>query len=278
MGLFDRLIKKSKQVHINNYLETYIKNNKLCSDDIYRNYKEFLKVLYDNGGKVTDILWFDYCKINEQGKSLGSGGFIDKENEDYMWTETQMWDDKLDNKSLNELLDYIDMIIKKYPKNNLVPSFYYKFDNENKLVMLLSDNEIKEFYKKAYKYKKCIKIHLKFNERAKLNLIEKIIPLILKECTGENDYIYAIEHQHCYYKYKPSSIDYDLLDEYIKSKYPDIDNNYVPPIIPDGEECYFTKSDCSFGYEARAFAETGFSCWIWGEKFINLFNKYYNNL
>lgn len=125
--------RKSKQKHINNNLNDYIENNKLCSDDIYRDYEEFLRLLYGNGGKVTNILWFDYCKINEQDKSLGSGGFIDKENKDYMWAETQMWNDKLDNKSLNELLDYIDTIIKKYPNNNLVPSFYYKIEKENKL-------------------------------------------------------------------------------------------------------------------------------------------------
>ena len=125
--------RKIKQEHINNKLNDFIENNKLCSDEIYRDYKEFLKILYSNGGKVTDILWFDYCKISEQNKSLGSGGFIDKENKDYMWAETQMWDDKLDIKSLNELLDYIDMKIKKYPNNNLVPSFYYIVEEENKL-------------------------------------------------------------------------------------------------------------------------------------------------
>ena len=71
-------------------LEKYIHKNKVCSDDIYRNYKAFLEILYNNGYKVTDILWFDYCKIDEQDKSLGQGGFIDKENKDYMWAETQI--------------------------------------------------------------------------------------------------------------------------------------------------------------------------------------------
>lgn len=152
--------------------------------------------------------------------------------------------------------------------------------DENKLVMLLSDNEIKNFYQKSSSikniFKKCLKIHLEFNEKEKINLIEKIILLILKKCTNENDFIYAIERQHYYYKFKPSKIDYNVLDEYIKRNYPNLSNNYIPSIIPNGEECYFVKDDYSFGYSEIAFAEKGFSCLILGENFINLFNKYYN--
>jgi len=38
------------------------------------------------------IVWFDYCKIENQSESLGAGGHIDKRDNAYMWSETQIYE------------------------------------------------------------------------------------------------------------------------------------------------------------------------------------------
>lgn len=65
-------------------LSEYIQQNQLCTEGIFRNWEEFLKLLYESGGRVEAILWFDYCKIEEQTSSLGCGGYRDVQNEGYM--------------------------------------------------------------------------------------------------------------------------------------------------------------------------------------------------
>ena len=68
---------------------------------------EFVELLFDNGGVVEMIVWFDYCKIEKQSELLGAGGYIDKKNSDYMWAETQIYETGLETKSLKEILEYI---------------------------------------------------------------------------------------------------------------------------------------------------------------------------
>lgn len=85
-----------------------------------------MKVLYSNHGRVEAVLWYDYCKISEQKKSLGSGGYKDKDNFGYMWAETQIYDDGMEDRSLSEILDYVDSIKEHYPKYELYPSFFIK--------------------------------------------------------------------------------------------------------------------------------------------------------
>lgn len=73
-------------------INEYIEQNKLCSEYIFSDYKEFLELLLANDGAVEMIVWYDYCKIEEQSESLGAGGYIDKKNNDYMWAETQIYE------------------------------------------------------------------------------------------------------------------------------------------------------------------------------------------
>ena len=110
--------------HMRNIIKEYIEQNKLCNEFIFNDYKEFLEILFGNGGAVSMIVWFDYCKINEQSESLGAGGYIDKKNVDYMWAETQIYEDEFENKSLYEVLEYIEAIRKKYSNYKLYPAFY----------------------------------------------------------------------------------------------------------------------------------------------------------
>lgn len=70
------------------------------------------------------IVWYDHCKVSEQHKSLGSGGYRDLRNAEYMWAETPFYENGLSEKSLEEILDYISEMRKQYKDCNLYPEFY----------------------------------------------------------------------------------------------------------------------------------------------------------
>ena len=85
---------------MDNRITTYIEKNKVCSDLIFRNWSEFLELLFECGGFVNEILWFEYVLIDKQKYSLGGGGYVDKANPEYMWAETMIYDKYLKHYSL----------------------------------------------------------------------------------------------------------------------------------------------------------------------------------
>ena len=100
---------------MNKIIEQYIQNNKIKANAlIFRNWKDFLRILYQNDGRVEMIIWYEYCRINEQ--QIGMGGYIDTENKGFMWAETQLLETDLQDKSCNEILDYISKIREEYSK------------------------------------------------------------------------------------------------------------------------------------------------------------------
>ncbi len=105
-------------------LKAYIEDNKLCLDYLFADWEEFLEILFTEGGCVESILWFEYIEINEHKQSLGSGGYKDKSNPEYMYAETQIFDEDFEDKSLYEIKGYIKSVIDSYPNNKLMPSFY----------------------------------------------------------------------------------------------------------------------------------------------------------
>ncbi len=107
-----------------NIINDYIEQNRLCAEYIFEDYKEFLEVLFSNGGRVSTIVWFDYCRIENQSESLGSGGYVDIRNATFMWAETQIYESGFENKALIEILEYIEEILQKYPEHRLYPAFY----------------------------------------------------------------------------------------------------------------------------------------------------------
>ena len=109
---------------MNSTIETYIDSHKVCNELIFRDWTAFLTTLFENSGKVEAILWFDHCKISEQEKSLGGGGYTDSLQNGYMWAETQIYETNLSNKSLKEILDYIEKTRKEFHKYDLYPCFY----------------------------------------------------------------------------------------------------------------------------------------------------------
>ncbi|MBQ7874285.1 MAG: hypothetical protein IJ306_03870 [Oscillospiraceae bacterium] len=109
---------------MNAQIEKYISEKSLCSELIFDDWKEFLKILFEIGGKVNEILWFEYTSIEKQPESMGSGGYTDRQNPDYMWAETMIYDKNLSEKSFTELSEHIERTINKYQPHNLVPSFF----------------------------------------------------------------------------------------------------------------------------------------------------------
>ena len=108
---------------MNKKVEKYIEENKICSDLIFRDWNEFLELLFNCGGHVKGILWFEYVLIDKQKESLGGGGYRDIENPGYMWAETMIYDEGLDQKSLLEIKEHIENTIRAYKPRKLVPCF-----------------------------------------------------------------------------------------------------------------------------------------------------------
>lgn len=102
----------------------YIKKNRVCGENIFRDEMAFLNVLFNNGDRVKMIVWFEYCAISEQKNSLGSGGYRDAANPGFMWAETQLFEVGLENRTLGELSEYIERVRAEYSGHELYPSFY----------------------------------------------------------------------------------------------------------------------------------------------------------
>ena len=56
--------------------------------------------------------------------AIGMGGYIDEEKRGYMWAETDIYEVDLQKKSMNEVLEYISEIRRKYADYDLYPEFY----------------------------------------------------------------------------------------------------------------------------------------------------------
>lgn len=105
-------------------LKQYIDNHKLCSENLFDNWNEFLELLFSEGGCVEAVLWFEYVLISEQKNSLGGGGYRDANNPNYMYAETCIYQEDLKGKSLLELTEYIQATMDSYPEHKLFPSFH----------------------------------------------------------------------------------------------------------------------------------------------------------
>ena len=109
----------------------FLRKHSFCAEYLFKDWELFLDVLYAEGGCVSAILWWDYCKVSQQHESVGSGGYRDPGNPEYMFAETQFYENGFESKSLEEIKAYIAGI----QKNGLpvpgrhtffkpVPSFY----------------------------------------------------------------------------------------------------------------------------------------------------------
>ncbi len=105
-------------------MEKYINDNRVCPDWIFRDWKDFLRVLFECGGSVEEILWFEYVSMEKQKESLGGGGYEDPANPGYMWAETMILDRDLGQKSLLEVSGYIESTARSHLPHKLVPCFW----------------------------------------------------------------------------------------------------------------------------------------------------------
>lgn len=117
------MIYSPKRSDMDNILEEYIQKNKIKANAlIFRAWEEFLHILNKSDRRVEMIVWYEYCRINEQ--QIGMGGYIDIDNKDFMWAETQLFETDLQNRSCDEILDYISKVREKYSEYDLYPEFY----------------------------------------------------------------------------------------------------------------------------------------------------------
>ena len=105
-------------------VKQYISENQVCPDLIFRNWNEFLDLLFQYGGTVKEILWFEYVSIDSQKDSLGAGGWQDPANPKYMWAETMIRDKGLAQKSLSEIKEHIQKTIIAHQPHSLIPCFF----------------------------------------------------------------------------------------------------------------------------------------------------------
>lgn len=116
---------------LNRKVKEYIEEHSFCSEYLFKDWESFLDLLYAEGGHVSAMLWWDYCKKSEQHLSVGSGGYSDPEDPEYMYAETPFWKNGLSAMTLDEIKRYIGREREtglpcdgKYASHNPVPSFY----------------------------------------------------------------------------------------------------------------------------------------------------------
>ena len=116
---------------VSHKVKEYILDHGFCSEYLFKDWESFLDLLYSQGGRVSAILWWDHCKKTMQNMSAGSGGYADPDDSEYMYAETQFYEDGLETMSLEEIKLHIDerrmaglILGDKYFCFDLVPSFY----------------------------------------------------------------------------------------------------------------------------------------------------------
>ena len=125
------MIERITEDMISNKLKSYITEHCFCSEYLFKDWESFLDILYAEGARVTSVMWWDHCNKSEQDLSAGSGGYVDPENPEYIYTETQLFKDGLETYTLDEIKEYIQKQRKsciqyghRYVSHDLVPSFY----------------------------------------------------------------------------------------------------------------------------------------------------------
>ena len=115
----------------NERIQNYIENYSFCSELLFRDWESFLDLLYAEGGRISSILWWDHCTEKQLKESVGSGGYKDPDNDEFIYAETQLYKEGLETYTLEEIKEYINQEREtgfqygnKYRSHDLVPSFY----------------------------------------------------------------------------------------------------------------------------------------------------------
>ena len=116
---------------INERIQKYIDDHTFCSEYLFKDWEAFLDLLYAEDGRISSILWWDYCRKDMNHISCGSVGYTDPDDREWMYAETQLHEDGFEEKSLQDIKAYIHetrehglILGDKYISHDLVPSFY----------------------------------------------------------------------------------------------------------------------------------------------------------
>ena len=116
---------------INERIQKYVDDHAFCSEYLFKDWESFLDLLYSEGGRISSILWWDYCAEKQLKESVGSGGYRDPDNDRFIYAETQLYKEGLEEYTLDEIKEYINHERKtgfrygsKYRSHDLIPSFY----------------------------------------------------------------------------------------------------------------------------------------------------------
>ena len=74
---------------INHRVQKYI-DHSFCSEYLFRDWEAFLDFIYEEGCRVSSILWWEHCKKNFQH---GYGGYSDPDDREWMYSETWLHED-----------------------------------------------------------------------------------------------------------------------------------------------------------------------------------------
>ena len=81
-------------------LPKYIDDHSFCSEYLFKDWEAFLDFIYEEGGRVSSILWWEHCKKDYQH---GYGGYSDPDDGEWMYSETWFHEDGFEEKTLQIL-------------------------------------------------------------------------------------------------------------------------------------------------------------------------------
>ena len=112
---------------INERIQNYIDEHSFCPEYLFRDWEAFLDLLYEEGGRVSSILWWEHCRKNMQH---GYVGYDDPDDGEWMYAKTWLHEDGFEERSPAEIKAYIHetrehglILVDKYITHELVPSF-----------------------------------------------------------------------------------------------------------------------------------------------------------
>ena len=91
---------------INHRVQKYIEDHSFCSEYLFRDWEAFLDFIYEEGYRVSSILWWEHCKKNFQH---GYGGYSDPDDREWMYSETWLHEDGFLKKKALRILRHIFM-------------------------------------------------------------------------------------------------------------------------------------------------------------------------
>lgn len=106
--------------YINSHLIVKISDN--YRDIIVNNPYEFVAFLEKTEFFISEILWFDRAKI-EIGSSIGYGGPIDNQDNNFFWAETYICDTFSEQTTTRNYQEYLKKTAQQYSDYSLYPAF-----------------------------------------------------------------------------------------------------------------------------------------------------------